>query len=441
MNLPKEFIANMRSFFENSNEMQDFLSSYEEKRHYGIRANLLKIDAPKLKEIFCELEPVPWCDTGFYYTSKSSPSKSPLYQAGLYYIQEPSAMSAASILDVQPGEKVLDLCASPGGKSTQMAGALAGQGLLVANDATRSRIPQLVKNIETAGISNIMILNEQPEKLARFFMGYFDKILVDAPCSGEGMFRKDPEAILAWDKNKTYRLAAIQKEILRHAAKMLRSGGYLVYSTCTFSRIENEDVIKDFLEHHPDFNSVSINCEKYGVSPSEMGTARLWPHKHRGEGHFIALLHKNTDGFTTPLHETFVAPKFSNKYYDKFCEKYLINPPGRLFNHKDRLLSLPQYCPQFSGLNVVRLGLHVGFLQKQRFTPSYALAMALKKADFAPSFVIDLAAQNPLVERYKGGETFEVGAQDGYCLFCADGFPLGFAKVLNGRLKGRINGR
>ena len=421
MNLPQDFILSMENLLPAA-EMPAFLASFAQPPNRGIRANLLKVSAED--PIFKGLCATPWCNSGFYYTSAVRPAKNPLYHAGLYYIQEPSAMSAAAILAPRPGDTVLDLCASPGGKTTQMAAAMMGQGCIVANDATRSRIPQLIRNIEMAGIQNALITNETPRRLAAHLPQYFDKILVDAPCSGEGMFRKDTDAVKAWDKNKSARLALIQKEILRQAAKMLAVTGLMAYSTCTFNAVENEDIIADFLENHPNFDIVT--------------TKRIWPHRDKGEGHFVAILRKNS-GLAAAGRKTFAAPTHHNKYYAEFCKKYLTAPPlGTVFAHKDRLLAIPQGCPSFEGLNVIRAGLLLGKLQKQRYTPSYALALALKKADFAAQYAIDLEAENPLVQRFLNGETFEIHATDGLNLFCVGGHPIGFAKILAGRLKGRI---
>ena len=443
MNLPEDFISNMRKLFADPKEAADFFVCLEKPRHYGIRVNGLKISTQDFAAAFADIEPTPWCRDGFYYTGSQPPSKNPLYHAGLYYIQEPSAMSAAAILDAQPGDKVLDLCASPGGKSTQIAAALGGRGLLVSNEVSFGRMPQLVRNIEMAGVKNAMILCEKPARLAARFPLYFDKILVDAPCSGEGMFRKNPEAISAWDKNKSTRLAAIQKDILRDAAKMLAPSGFMAYSTCTFTPVENEDVIEDFLQNHPDFESVCIRHDDFGFSPANLGlttknphAARIWPHRHRGEGHFIALLQRRGGNLPHDIKQQ-PAPKFDSKHFDDFCDRYLTKSLNiAILEHRGNLYALPEICPDVTGLNIVRLGVQLGSLKKGRFRPSYALAMSLAAADFDP--VINLPAEDTRVAAYLGGQTFEMAAPDGYSLFCINGYPLGFAKILHGRLKGRI---
>jgi len=451
MNLPADFVAKTKQLFVSPDEAQAFFSSLEKPRHHGVRANTLKISVDNFREILTDISPTDWCSAGFYYAGQNPSSKNPLYHCGLYYIQEPSAMSAAAILDVQPGDKVLDLCASPGGKSTQMAAAMAGRGLLVANDANQSRIPQLVRNLEVAGVTNAVILREKPERLARHFPNYFDKILVDAPCSGEGMFRKDSDAVLAWDKNKAARMAAIQADILENAAQMLTPGGVLAYSTCTFNPVENEDVIWNFLERNENFYTIPIRHADFGVSPADEGlrlehpnphATRIWPHRQRGEGHFVALLQKAGIKSNDSQIVGRFASSFDGKFYREFCKKYLkSHVQGEVYAHRDGLFALPAECPSVTGLHVVRLGLFLGSLQKQRFTPSYALAMSLKAADFEDNAVISLEADDPRVELYLRGETFQIDAPDGYNLMCIGKYSLGFAKVLAGRLKGRINGR
>ncbi|MDR2166524.1 MAG: RsmB/NOP family class I SAM-dependent RNA methyltransferase [Clostridiales bacterium] len=427
MNLPPLFVENMREILADERQLAQFLAALGGRREYGLRVNTLKISLSDFAELFAlPLEPIPWCPNGFYYEhQKELPlGKNPLYYAGLYYIQEPSAMSAAALLDAQPGDKVLDLCASPGGKSTQIAAALGGEGLLVANDANFGRIPQLLRNIEMAGIKNSIVLCEMPKRLAERFEGYFDRVLVDAPCSGEGMFRKDSASIAAWDAGKSRRLAAIQKNILAEAAKMTAPGGYLVYSTCTFSRLENEEVVADFLAKNRDFEAVGE-------------IMRIWPHIHRGEGHFAAKFRrKNAAPLPAPL-KSAESRFLGNKDFREFCDKYRVNlPKGRIFAHSDRIFIAPPIYPHLAGLRTIRAGLLLGTPKKQRFEPSYALAMALKKADFAQ--IIDLAPEDPRIQKFLKGDSFPINAEAGYNLICAAAHPLGFAKIQKNRLKGRI---
>lgn len=304
--LPERFKQTMEGLL-GTGEYQAFLASYNESRHYGLRANPLKVQAQDLAAMLdnIALAPIPWVREGFYYPADERPGKHPYYNAGLYYIQEPSAMAPVELLGVEPGDRVLDLCAAPGGKSTQIAGKLQGAGILVTNDNARERMKALAKNIELAGVRNAVVLNEEPERLAAVFKGYFDKILVDAPCSGEGMFRKEPAMAGEWERHSVEKCAAMQQPILRHAAAMLAPGGTIVYSTCTFSPVENEQQIAAFLVAHPDFEALPAAGEWFAPGrpdwvPEAAGnshlaeniarTARIWPHLHRGEGHYIAVL-------------------------------------------------------------------------------------------------------------------------------------------------------
>ncbi|MDO5422267.1 MAG: RsmB/NOP family class I SAM-dependent RNA methyltransferase [Eubacteriales bacterium] len=311
--LPEVFLDNMKTLL--GEEYEAFLESYQEPRRFGLRVNTAKISAEDFQKTApFTLTQIPWVENGFYYEEEDQPSRHAFYYAGLYYLQEPSAMTPASVLPVEPGEKVLDLCAAPGGKATELGAKLKGQGLLVANDISASRAKALQKNIEVFGIPNSFLVNETPGKLAEQFEGFFDKILVDAPCSGEGMFRKDADVAKAWTPEKPLNCAKIQKEIVVQAARMLRPGGMLLYSTCTFSPVENEQVIRYLLEMCPEFHLCPITPtgglekgRKDFFAPGRpewaMGEdgsiiqelelcARIWPHKLPGEGHFLALLKK-----------------------------------------------------------------------------------------------------------------------------------------------------
>lgn len=276
MELPQDFKDRVRCQLGESYE--DFMAEYEKERVYGLRYNPIKIERQRLAEVLSSyqvaLEAVGWAEEGFYYTSDAQPGKLPLHEAGAYYIQEPSAMIAVSLLDPQPGDKVLDLCAAPGGKSTQIAGRLRGVGLLVSNEIIADRAKILSRNIERMGIANAVVLNETPERLAERFPAFFDRIVVDAPCSGEGMFRKDINAREEWSLGQVEVCAARQREILAYAAQMLKPGGMLVYSTCTFAPAENEEMAEWFIGRYPQF---SLWCSE-----------QIWPHRQRGEGHFAA---------------------------------------------------------------------------------------------------------------------------------------------------------
>ena len=318
--LPIPFLTQMHELL--GDEYNAFLAGYNEPPRRGLRFNLLKCDVSnRLPDLgIGPLSPVPWCKEGYQYPADARPAKNFLYNAGLFYIQEPSAMSPAAILSPRPGERLLDICAAPGGKSVQLAGYMQGQGVLVSNDISPSRSRALVKNLEMAGVTNAIVLTEKPNRLAERFQAFFDCILVDAPCSGEGMFRRDPDAAKAYTTNKPEACAAMQQEILRHAAVMLRPGGRMVYSTCTFNPLENEGAVSAFLSAHSDFELLPIDHNglglyrgrgewantapkagtTFGLDATSMvsafnRTARIWPHISPGEGHFIALMTKAGD--------------------------------------------------------------------------------------------------------------------------------------------------
>ena len=305
--LPDAFVMRMRQLL--GSECDAFFASYEKERALGLRVNTMKVSA----EVFARenqetfsLRPVSWCREGFYYEQESRPGRHPYHEAGVYYIQEPSAMAVVSLLDPKPGERVLDLCAAPGGKTTHIASRLNGKGLLVSNEIHPARAKILSQNVERMGIGNAIVTNEDSGSLAEFFPEFFDCMVVDAPCSGEGMFRKDEQARNEWSEANVRLCAERQQEILDNAAKMLKPGGRMVYSTCTFAPEEDEDGIAAFLERHPEFSVVCLEKDEVpeglssghpewsrGHNPELQNTFRIWPHKSEGEGHYLALLRKN----------------------------------------------------------------------------------------------------------------------------------------------------
>jgi len=455
MPLPSEFTARMSDLLP---DFEKFSASYADAPLTGLRANTLKISAEKLKSLVLDIgERVDWCADGFYYDAASfRPGKSPYYHAGLYYIQEPSAMSPAAVMDVLPGHRVLDLCAAPGGKSTQLAAKLAGKGVLAANDVSASRARALLKNIELNGVTNSVITNETPARLAARFAGYFDRILVDAPCSGEGMFRRDPDAMKAWAARKPGACLALQREILHFAAIMLKPGGRLMYSTCTFAPEENELMISEFLSSHADFAGVAISHADYGIEPgiyNEEYTARIWPHRQKGEGHFLAYLQRLEDDKTSnPIRWKLnmtpnpIGQKLESAYlrrnpseYTDFCDKYLNFTPAPVARHGNSLHMPPDAgLPSLDGLRVLREGLYLGDVLTKRFEPSQAFAISLRSDDVR--HCIDFPSDSGDLYRYLKGESFEPSsatATDGWNLVSADGFPIGWAKVSNGRLKNK----
>lgn len=445
MELPIAYTEKMQGLL--GAEYNDYLKSFDHDRYYGLRANTLKISADELKKkLPFTLDPIPWCDTGFYYSADVRPSKHIYYNAGLFYIQEPSAMSTGAVLPVAPGDRVLDLCAAPGGKSTQAAAKLAGKGIIVSNDISASRCKALLKNIEVCGVSNCVITNETPERLADKLPSFFNRIIVDAPCSGEGMFRKDEEAVKSWESHKTEFCQGLQREILHHADRLLAKDGIIAYSTCTFAPEENEGMLNEFIGAHPYYKVLKLDSalgfdrgrpEWSNADKAFEGAGRLWPHKIHGEGHFICLLQKTEGSEMSSVYETEekARDRELTEFYD-FAEKHLDLELSdkHLFVHQGKLLSVPLGLG-LKGLRVMRSGLYLGDIKTKRFEPSQALAMALKKEN--AKITLDLALDDEALARYMRGESFNVGCRDGWALVCVDGYPLGWGKVQNGRLKNK----
>ncbi|MDQ0195900.1 RsmB/NOP family class I SAM-dependent RNA methyltransferase [Paenibacillus wynnii] len=474
--LPHSFTERMKELL--GTEYEQFANSYSEIPYGGIRANTLKITAEQLQEISpFQLEPIPWCPTGFYTPEGARPGKHPYYHAGLYYIQEPSAMAPVELLGVTPGDRVLDLCAAPGGKSTQIAAKLQGKGLLVSNDLHPERTKALAKNLELYGTRNGIVLNESPERIAAAFPAFFDRILIDAPCSGEGMFRKDEDMVKQWDSETPAKYAAMQQEILSSAAAALAPGGTLVYSTCTFAMEENEGSIAKFLSGHPQFSVVPVGgtgsfAEGFGELP---GTARLWPHKVKGEGHFMAVLRHNgipanqeTDaedimksGYTQQVKpedrsrekkrqgsSVKLSPRQKNgggkggrpqgksegsnsrnlsalveeealAAYGQFVVEQLVFQPGGypvFFGDHIYISPLPKEA--LDGLKTIRPGWYVGSMRNGRFIPGHPFATALRAEESRRS--LSLSTENGEAVSYLKGETLTVPSER---LVVTEGIP------------------
>ena len=431
---PKAFEERMKALLDA--QFADFAASYDRPRNVGLRLNPLKTQTPPVLDKF-GLRPVPWERHGFYYDITTRPGLSAYHEAGLYYLQEASAMAPAGLLDVRPGMKVLDLCAAPGGKTTQLAAALMGQGLLVCNEINPKRAKILSRNIERLGVANALVLNEHPQRLEHRFEGFFDRILVDAPCSGEGMFRKEEAAVTDWSEETVAMCAARQKEILRSAAKMLAPGGRLVYSTCTFAPAENEGVIAAFLKECSDFAVAQVDAPWFSPGVPEWAdgneelarTFRLWPHKLHGEGHFAAVLqHNGAPRETACVSGTAQEPPAE---LTNFCaENGVRYPEGHFVSFGDTLFVVPQELPDLKGLKVLRAGLELGERKKNRFEPAHAWALWLKEAKNMADFPEDSAE----IYKYLRGETLP-GTQNGWTLITVDGLSLGWAKGSGGVLK------
>lgn len=419
-------------------DFKEFIESYNLPRTYGLRINTLKIKAEEFLEFSpFKLEPVPWCETGFYYQGEVSPGKHPFHAAGLYYIQEPSAMAVAEALRPEPGEKVLDLCAAPGGKSSHLACFLQGQGLLVSNEIHSGRAKILAENLERMGVRNSLITNESPENLTKYFPEYFDRILVDAPCSGEGMFRKDETARTEWSLANVVCCALRQEQILASAIKMLKPEGVMAYSTCTFSQEENEAIVDKLLNSFPQLELLEIpNAHFYqpGFSPWEK-CARLWPHKLKGEGHFLALFRKKGEE-TEERQVKFLATVDEKllKDYFIFAEENLQQVlRGNFLLFGEQLYLVQPNLPDLKGLKIIRPGWHLGTLKKNRFEPSHSLALALKPEEVKRFYSLDSHSKE--VRAYLQGAVLEREGLKGWVLVGVDGFSLGWGKQIDCALK------
>ena len=416
--LPAVFTDRMETLL--GSEYSAFYNSYDEKTYAGLRMNTLKITAEEyLKLTKQELEPVSWCPTGFYYNGSREYSKNPLYHAGLYYIQEPSAMFPAQALPVEEGDYILDMCAAPGGKSTALAAKLHGTGCLISNDISASRAKALLKNIEASGVRNSIVLTEDPKNLVPVFPEYFDKILIDAPCSGEGMFRKEPSMMKAWEKNGPDFFSKLQREIVDSGIRMLKPGGKMIYSTCTFSVEENEGTLKYILEQYPDMHVIPIVQTGEGLmeahpewvdGPEEIRYARrLWPHHLKGEGHFTALLQKDGEKPETLKEYGEKGMKALPEEFEQFLKDGGVTisfDPSRLALQGDHLSYLPENMRPLGKLRRMRTGWYLGDIKKKRFEPSGFFARGLSPSECTNW--IDLELDDPRVIKYLKCETLEV---------------------------------
>ena len=390
--LPEAFEQEMKQLL-GEEEYEAYRKTFDEAVHRGLRVNNGKISTEEfLRRTDIPLKKVPWIPNGFYYDEEScNPAKDADYYAGLYYLQEPSAMTPASRLPIEPDDRVLDLCAAPGGKATELGSRIGEGGMLLANDISNSRAKALLRNLEIQGVGRLLVTSEDPEKLVTLYPAFFDKILLDAPCSGEGMFRKESSMLRYYSENGPEHYVPIQKKLIEQAYQMLAEGGELLYSTCTFSVKENEEVIAGLLDAHPDMEVQEITPGYEGFAPGVSVNGRdlsrcvhIFPQRMEGEGHFVALLKK--------------------------------------------------------GLRYLRTGLSLGTVKKNRFEPSQALAAYLKKEEYVSCLTIPKGDDR--VMRYLKGETLSFSEEEcqgkkGWVLVCLDDFPLGWGKINNGTLKNK----
>lgn len=462
MDLPAEFLNRIQTLL--GAEFEPFIQSFDRPEQIGLRLNPLKIEADLLKaRLPWALEELPWVDGGYLIQEnnlpgKPAPGKHPYHTAGVYYLQEPTAMAVApaldSILPIQGGRRILDLCAAPGGKSTHLAGMLAGDGFLAANETHPQRVWELAENLERWGARNAIVLNETPARLGSALPGFFDAVLVDAPCSGEGMFRKSDSARRDWSPESVRACAFRQSVILDDAIRLVRPGGVLIYSTCTFNPEENEAVVAAWLKRNPDCKPASLA----GISGSAPGrpewinapielcsTARFWPHQGPGEGHFIAALIKdgNPRSSLKPTAGRMRSRRTDLMPYLAFVDENLAGQPPdeaglRLQKYGARIYAVPAEAPDLAGLKVIHPGWWLGSIRtgehgRARFVPAHALAMGLRPSQVRR--VQTWAVDDPQIAAYLRGEALPGSGEPGWTLVCVDEFPLGWGKQNRGILK------
>ncbi len=440
--LPAAYIGQMKRLLGEAGFFA-YQNALEQPYTRALRINLLRCpDGAPPCAIEGMGEAVPWAKGAYFIEGDARPGLSPLHEGGLFYMQEPSALSAVSVLDPQPGERVLDLCAAPDGKSTQIAALMGGEGLLVCNEPVASRAQVLSRNIERMGVRNAIVTSEMPDRLATRFPSFFDRILVDAPCSGEGMFRRQPEAMDEWSENAPRGCAQRQLEILEQAVAMLKPGGVMVYSTCTFNDTENEGVLARFLDEHAELEAVPFALP--GLPAAPKGYVHLYPHEIRGEGHFVSLM-KKRDGAPDTYMSFDEAPVQrrgkgakpgktaapENELPDVLAQGVRFD---RVMQSGDSLWAWPESIEpaRLAGIKVLRTGLLLSHMQGRRAEPDHALAMALRSGEAART--AELSREQALT--YQAGEALALGdLPPGYTLLCHEGVPLGWGKQAGGIMK------
>ncbi len=443
---PFDFIQRMSTWL--GPEAADFLQALAQ-RDVGLRLNTLRGAASELAaRLPWPVEEVPWCVEGRVVRS-GEPGSHPYHAAGVYYLQDPSTMAAAEILDPRPGEWVLDLAAAPGGKASHLAARMQGQGVLVANDIARKRTSVLAMNLERMGVTNALITNETPERLAERWPGLFDAVLVDAPCSGEGMFSRDPQAVRDWSVSVVQGNARRQLQILEQAAHLVRPGGRMLYATCTFAPEEDEGVIAAFLERCPDFELRPV-APRAGFGPGRpewiqapetlRAAVRLFPHRGPGHGHFYALLVRrgSADPAPDPWRGRDVPGRVLTLYRAALAQALRLPAPeaGLVFiPGADQLYLTPMPPELWQDLHVLRPGWWVGTLRHGEVNPEHALALGI--APEAALERLDLALDDPRLGQFLAGASWSDTGPARFVLVTVEGFALGWAKRSGGKLRSR----
>lgn len=431
---PEAFLREIREILKD--EYDAFLSAMERESAHALRINPNRKNALESAKSFMRGDEVPWEIRGKYAKMDARPGASLAHAAGAFYMQDPSAMSPVAVLDPRPGERVLDLCAAPGGKSSQIAARLNGKGFLLSNEIEFSRARILMGNLERLGISNMCVTSAPSDAVANALPGFFDAVLVDAPCSGEGMFRRDPESVSEWSENSPSGCAERQAEILDNAAKLVRPGGRMVYSTCTFNRMENEFTIEAFLKRHPEFAIGSFTLP--GAGESQNGCIRLWPHRIDGEGHFAALLIK--EGGKESDYRVNTDSKGAMDAVKLLKKDAVSSIPEGVFHLEGDMLSvLPECAPDIRllsgrGMRLIRAGLPLARIGKGFITPEHALAMALSEEEAIRTCDMDFNT----AARFMEGEEISMGAEKGWTLMTYKGMPLGWGKASGGVIKNHL---
>lgn len=451
MQLPQGFIERMKPLL--GDEWEPFLAAYDAPLRRGLRVNTAKISVKEFCALFpLPLSPSPFASNTFYLDTPHKAGSDPLHHAGAYYMQEPSATSAVTVLAPKPHEKILDLCAAPGGKSTQILAELGDSGLLWSNEYVPARARILQQNLERCGARRQVISNCDTTKLCDALTDYFDAVLVDAPCSGEGMFRKEPQALDDWNLDNVHLCAARQIEILHNASRAVRPGGRIVYSTCTFAPEENEAVVARFLADHPDFSLIPITvawgtpafdfdrirafCSVDTCTADLTGCRRIFPH-HGGEGHFIALLQRNENATANPPRAYAPPIKDANRAAARelYGECFIAPPIGEFVTYGDTVRLLPPELPDLTGLNILAAGVAVAEVCKNRLEPCHSAFLATSLTDCQRALALTL--DDPRLTAFLHGEELALDNEKGWTAIGLENLPVGFGKCAGGRLKNR----
>lgn len=444
MELKKSFLEKYRKLF--PNHFTEFVEGFSLPRSYGLRINTLKCQSIKgNKYLENILKPNPLVENGYYYDKDAEPGKHPYHHAGLYYIQDPSAMMVIENADIRTDDVVFDMCAAPGGKSTHILSKLNNTGLLIANEINEKRAKILSENIERMGAKNALVISVDPLDLNEEFNGFFDKVIIDAPCSGEGMFRKDEEAIQDWSQDKVNSCSMIQKKLISKAYDLVKENGLIIYSTCTFSPEENEEVIAYLLSKYTDLELLpTIKTPQIEDGLGQLKEcSRFYFHKFNGEGHFIAKIKKL--GKSSPIKKTKslslkpiskAEKEIVNQFVIEFLENFPLNFPIYNFNNHLYSLFYDGILPNLDYISLKRFGLHLGEIKKGRFEPSHALALTLKPEQVKN--VINFSSESIEIMKYLRGETINYKGNTHYNLITVDNYSLAWGKLVDGVIKNNV---